>query len=653
MKDVSRAWSPAYLLVAARHRPYLTDMRFSPNLLEEILRRTDIVQLVGRRVKLTRKGQAFWGCCPFHQEKSPSFKVENGRRTYKCFGCGKGGDAFKWLAETEGLSFPEAVERLAGEAGVELPKWSPDDEAREEKKKSLTDIIEAACVFFEEQLRADVGAEARKYLQSRGLNGEVAKKFRLGYAPSGHNTLIEHLKTKNITLDDMVAAGVVRPAMEDRAPRDFFYDRVMFPIPDARGRIIAFGGRGLAPDAKPKYINTGETSLFSKGQLLYNFAAARGPAIKSQQIVVAEGYMDVIALVRAGFEAAVAPLGTALTEDQLHLLWRTAPEPILAFDGDAAGLSAAHRAAHLALAHLKAGYSLRFAFLPAGEDPDSLLRTDGPAAMRKLLDAALPLSQVLWRAETEGKDFSTPERRAGLERTLGEIVSAIGDSKIADYYRRDFEQRVYDAFKRRATPAPQQRQPWRNERYAQRAGRTAERPRPGQAGGGETVSSAVKASLLARSGRHGARHVKEFEIAALLLAEPALAERHGEMVAELAFSDASLDRLRQQLLNLAASGSRLEKQGLENHLVRLGMAETVDRLKARTANPADAVSQSDDAGDADARFLKAASDLREMAEGAPERARAFERYKSEGTEESWREAQKLLGIPPSDRGKPV
>lgn len=640
--------------MTAAPKPYLSVMRFSPNLLEEILRRTDIVQLVGRRVKLTRKGQAFWGCCPFHKEKSPSFKVENARRTYKCFGCGKGGDAFKWLAETEGLSFPEAVERLAGEAGVELPKWSPDDEAREEKKKSLYDVVEAACSFFEEQLRADAGAEARKYLQSRGLNGEVAKIFRLGYAPSGNNALIEHLKTRNITLDDMVAAGVVRPALEDRGPRDFFFDRVMFPIPDARGRIIAFGGRGLSPDAKPKYINTGETSLFSKGQLLYNFAAARAPAIKSQQIIVAEGYMDVIALVRAGFEAAVAPLGTALTEDQLHLLWRTAPEPILAFDGDAAGLSAAHRAAHLALPHLKAGYSLRFAFLPAGEDPDSLLRTDGPPAMKKLLDAALPLSQVLWRAETADKDFSTPERRAGLERSLSEIVAAIGDGKIADYYRRDFEQRVYDAFKRRA--APPERQTWKSERYAPRyvrTGRAAERPRPGQPGGGETVSSAVKASMLARSGRFGARHVKEFEIAHLLLMEPALAERHGEMLAELPFSDASLDRLRQQLLNLAASGSRLEKQGLENHLVRLGMAETVDRLKARTANPADQMSQSDDQGDADARFLKAASDLREMAERAPERARAFERYKSEGTEESWREAQKLLGIPPGGQGKPV
>ena len=631
-----------YLLAMGGPRTYLGGMRFSPNLLEEILRRTDIVQLVGRRVKLSRKGQAFWGCCPFHKEKSPSFKVENARRTYHCFGCGKGGDAFRWLMETDGLSFPEAVQRLAGEAGVELPKWSPEDEAREEKRKSLYDVIEAACAFFEEQLRADAGAEARRYLQSRGLNGEAAKRFRLGYAPPGHATLIEHLKTRNITLDDMVAAGVVRPATEDRGPRDFFFDRVMFPIGDARGRIVAFGGRGLAPDAKPKYINTGETTLFSKGHLLYNFASARPAAIKSQQIVVAEGYMDVIALVRAGFEAAVAPLGTALTEDQLQLLWRTAAEPVLAFDGDEAGLRAAHRAAHLALPHLTAGHSLRFAFLPAGEDPDSLIRTNGPAAMRKLIDEALPLSQMLWRAETDGKDFSTPERRAGLERALGEIVAAIGDARIADYYRRDFDQKVFDAFKRRASTPPAERRPSDRGRFDKR-GHVV--PRPGSYGGGETVSAAVKASILARSGRSGALRLKEFELAALLLAEPGLAERHGELLAELPFGDAQLDSLRQQLLNLAASGSRLEKQGLENHLGRLGMAQLVARLNARAVGgPADET----DAGDSDARFLKAAGDLREMAEREPERARAMERFKSEGTEESWRDAQKLLGLPPGD-----
>ncbi len=440
-------------------------MRFGDGLLEEILRRTDIVQLVGRRVKLERRGRALWGCCPFHKEKSPSFKVENERRTYKCFGCGAGGNAFKWLMETEGLSFPEAVKKLADEAGVALPAWSPEDEAREQKKKSLYEIIELACQFFESRLREPAGAAARDYLKTRGLDGAAAKKFRLGYA-GDDNSLIAHLTEKNVTLDDMIAAGLARPADESRGARDFFYNRLMFPIADGRGRVVAFGGRGLDPDAKPKYINTGETSLFSKGHMLYNFASAREAALKSTQIIVAEGYMDVIALVRAGFESAVAPLGTALTEDQLHLLWRVAPEPLLAFDGDEAGLKAAHRAARLALGYLKPGHSLRFAFLPQGEDPDSYIKSAGVAAMQKLLDEALPLGQLLWRAETEGRDFSTPERRAGLERALSDIVAQISDGKIADYYRRDFEQRVFDSFKRRA-PARETR-PRRDERYAGR-----------------------------------------------------------------------------------------------------------------------------------------------------------------------------------------
>src|SRR6185312_1256772 len=260
---------------------------------------------------------------------------------------------------------------------------------------------------------------------------------------------------KKVPLDDMVAAGLARPAEEGRPARDFFFHRLMFPISDARGRVIAFGGRALDADAKPKYINTGETPLFSKGRLLYNFAGARPAAVQSGTIILAEGYMDVIALARAGFTHAVAPLGTALTEEQLALLWRTAAEPILAFDGDDAGLRAAQRAARLALPHLKPGYSLRFAFLPPGEDPDSLIRASGPSAMKNVLDAAEPLAKVLWRVETENKDFSTPERRAGLEKVLAEIVSAISDSKIADYYRREFDSKIFDNFKRRA-PAPAQ-----------------------------------------------------------------------------------------------------------------------------------------------------------------------------------------------------
>jgi len=615
-------------------------MRYGQGLLEEVLRRTDIVQLVGRRVKLTRKGRVLWGLCPFHKENSPSFKVENERRTYHCFGCGAGGDAFKWLMEIEGLSFPESVEKLAGEAGVELPKWTPEDEAREEKKKSLYDIIETACVFFEDQLRARGGAEARDYLKSRGLNDDDAKRFRLGYAPDSHAALIGYLTTKNIPLDDIVAAGLARPAEDEKPARDFFYDRLMFPISDPRGRVIAFGARALSADAKPKYLNTGETTLFSKGHLLYNFAKARAPALKDGAIILAEGYMDVIALVRAGFENAVAPLGTALTEDQLQLLWRVAAEPTLCFDGDEAGLRAGLRAAKLALPHLKPGYSLRFAFMPKGEDPDTFIRVQGPGAMRKILDAAEPLANVLWRAETEQKDFSTPERRAGLERNLGEIVSAIRDGKIADYYRRDFDSRVFEAFKRRAPRNEYQRPTQRQGRFDPKA-----RTYPQAL---ETVSPAVRNSLLARTGKDGARPVKEGEIAQLLLESPFLALKHAELLAALPFADRLLDRLRHELLNLAASGSRLEKQGLEDHLVCSGLAEIVERFSARGGGfgRSDGLEREDThAEDIEARFLGAAAQLRDMDERDPERTRAVERFKTEATEENWNAARRLLTRP--------
>ena len=589
-------------------------MRYGEGLLEEIRRRTDLVQLVGRRVKLTRKGRVMWGCCPFHGEKSPSFKVENERRTYKCFGCGKGGDCFRWLIETEGLSFPESVEKLAAEAGVELPKWSPEDEAREQKRKSLYDIVELAAKFYEAQLFEGVGREARDYLKGRGLDGAAARQFRLGYAPSGNGALIKHLTEHNVTQDDIIAAGLARPAEDGRPMRDFFFNRVMFPISDGRGRLIAFGARALEADAKPKYINTGETSLFSKGTQLYNFATARAAAIKAGTILVAEGYMDVIALVRAGFAHSVAPLGTALTEDQLQLLWRTAPEPILAFDGDAAGLKAAHRAAHLALPHLKPGYSLRFAFLPTGEDPDSYIAANGAGAMTVLLEAALPLSQLLWRAETEGKDLSTPERRAGLEHSLRELVEHITDAKVAEYYRRGFDELVFENFKKRRAPAGEGRRPMRNAMPASGKFRGDFRPRP-QPGTPEAVSPTVQASALVRSGPAGARQAKETELARLLVEYPSLALAEAESLAILDLHDPSLDRLRHELLNLAASGSSLEKAGVQIHFTRKGMADLLARFAGLAAE------------DPHASFQHVLKDLRELTGHQSDARRLLERRK--------------------------
>jgi DNA primase len=612
-------------------------MRYGEGLLDEILRRTDIVQLVGRRVKLMRKGRTFWGLCPFHKEKSPSFKVDTERRNYKCFGCGAGGSAYKWLMEAEGLSFREAVERLAADAGVELPKWTAEDESREQRKKSLYEVIDAAALFFESQLATREGARAHDYLVARGLDAAAIKRFRLGFAPASGTALIRHLTSLNISLDDMVAAGLARAPEDDRPPRDFFFNRVIFPIADFRGHVVAFGARTLEAGAKPKYINTGETPLFSKGEQLYNFASARAAALKAGTIIVAEGYMDVIALVCAGFEASVAPLGTALTTDQLSLLWRVAPEPLFAFDGDEAGQRAAHRAATLALPGLEPGHSLRFMFLPPGEDPDSLIRNQGAPAIQRLLESAEPLAQMLWRMQTEGRDFTTPERRAGLERSLGELIGQIADGKVATYYRRDFDARLFELFRPRGR-SMESRRPARGARLATRTGlRIAVEP----------VSPAVRNSLLTRT--LGVRQRKEEELMAMLLMDPELALRQGETLASLPLSNPLLDRLRQELLNLAASDFRLEIARLQDHFVRAGLADLVERLLGRgeagdasggraSGNAAKGV----DRDGIEARWMAAAHQLREIAEVDPERKRAVERFKSEASEESWRDAHRLL-----------
>jgi len=629
-------------------------MRYGEGLLEEILRRTDLVQLVGRRIKLDRKGRVFWGLCPFHKEKSPSFKVENERRTYHCFGCGAGGDAFKWLTETEGMSFPEAVQKLAGEAGIELPAWSVEDEARETRKKSLYEIIELAAQFFEDQLhRARAGDEARTYLQSRGLEAAACKRYRLGYAPNGNAHLRDHLIAKGVSLPDMIEAGLVRPADEGRPARDFFYDRVMFPIADIRGRIVAFGGRGLAPDAKPKYINTGETPLFSKGHLLYNFKPAREAALKGESLIVAEGYMDVIAFAEAGFLGAVAPLGTALTEDQLALLWKVSPEPILCFDGDEAGVRAARRASLLALPHLEPGQSLRFVFLPHGEDPDSFLRGQGAEPMRAALAKAQGLADTLWAGETEGQDHSTPERRAGLEAELERLVKTIRDPKIADYYRRDFSDRVFKAFKQRAPYQGKARSQGRGRDFRPNFARSNlgqsnfNQAKFGQSQPAQDVSAAVKRSLHVVNALSAAKSLNERRLLALLICSPHLIDRYSEALAWLALDDPQLDRIRRELLNLAASGKKLDKAAVENHLVRQGLGVLAERLKTHSVLQSDLRGQADEEA-REALWLRTRAQLADpdasgIGDLKARRDSALQRYLDGGANDDWDELQRLNG----------
>ena len=421
-------------------------MRFTPQFLDELRARLPVSEVVGRRVKLKKAGREFKGLSPFQQEKSPSFTVNDQKGFYHDFSSGKHGDIISFLMETEGLGFAEAVERLASMAGMALPAATPDAARHEQRRKTLHDVMELAAKFFADTLASRNGAKARGYLGDRGISPATQLQFRIGYAPPDRFALKEHLGSQNIPVEDMVEAGLLYSGDDIPLPCDRFRDRVMFPITDLRGRVIAFGGRALEKDVSAKYLNSPETPLFHKGDNLYNLATARQATHNGAPLIVVEGYVDVIAMVTTGFAASVAPLGTALTENQLMLLWKMADEPILCFDGDKAGQKAAWRAADMALPHLKPGKSLRFALLPEGQDPDDLARSGGRGAIEEVISAARGLADVIWSREIEGGTFATPERRAALEARIRELSNGIGDEVVRRYYRQDLSERLQRTF---------------------------------------------------------------------------------------------------------------------------------------------------------------------------------------------------------------
>ena len=452
-------------------------MRFTPEFLDELRARLPVSEVVGRRVKLKKAGREWKGLSPFQQEKTPSFFVNDQKAMWFDFSSGKNGNIFDFLMQTEGVSFPEAVERLAGLAGVALPVMSKVAVEQEERRKTLHDIVELAAKFFAATLAARAGARGRGYLADRGIEPATQLKFRLGFASAERFALKEHLGAQGVPVPDMVEAGLLIAGDDIPVPYDRFRDRVMFPITDLRGRVIAFGGRALEKDAQAKYLNSPETPLFHKGATLYNIATARQAAHEGAPVIAVEGYVDVIAMVRAGFPATVAPLGTALTEDQLALLWKMADEPMLCFDGDKAGLRAAFRAVDLALPHLRPGKTLRFATLPDGQDPDDLLRSSGRAAIDEVLASARPLAEMLWLRETQSGRFDSPERRAALEARIGEVTATIRDHSVQKYYRQDLSERLGRLF---ASPNRAERAWEPNAGF--RRGRFPDRRRPGSQG---------------------------------------------------------------------------------------------------------------------------------------------------------------------------
>jgi DNA primase len=568
-------------------------MRFPPQFLDELRARLPVSEVVGKRVRLKKAGREWKGLSPFNKERTPSFFVNDHKGFYHDFSSGKHGDIFTFVMESEGVTFPEAVERLASLAGLAIPKLTPEAEAQESRRRTLHDVIELAAKFFEATLAARAGATARGYLADRGLDPATQLKFRIGYAPPERFALKEHLGLLGVPVDDMIEAGLLVAGDDIPVAYDRFRNRVMFPIGDLGGRIVAFGGRALDKDAPAKYLNSPETQLFHKGAMLYNGAAARKAAHQGAQhgvpVIAVEGYVDVIAMVTAGYAATVAPLGTALTEDQLALLWRMADEPILCFDGDAAGGRAAYRAIDLALPQLKPGKSLKFAALPQGHDPDDLVRSGGPGAIADVLAGARPLADVLWRRETEAGRFDTPERRAGLEARINELTTAIGDEAVRRYYRQDLWQRLRKFTAPEPAPGRIARDLYggRNRAFRGRDGRSRQGAgaRGAEPGSLATLSPRMSTSSIVRGSR-SAMPPREALILLGACNHPWLLDTAAEQLAELEFLNGDMDMLRRAMLDIAAGQGHLTRDSLRAAVVARNYGPILQRIEGAT-HPAD------------------------------------------------------------------
>ncbi len=532
-------------------------MAFPAHFIEEIKNRISVSSVVGRHVKLQRRGREYVGLSPFKSEKTPSFTVNDDKQFYHCFATGKHGSIFDFLMETQGLSFVEAIERLAAEAGLSMPERDPQEAAKAEQRQGLSHWMTKASEWFIQQLNTSDAANARDYLSRRGLGQELKDKFGVGYAPAHKNGLSGYLTGLGASPEDLLSAGLTIKPDDGRPMFDRFRDRIMFPIHDARGRVIAFGGRALDPNAPAKYLNSPETPLFHKGANLYNFHRARQPSYEAKRILVTEGYMDVIGLSRVGIDDAVAPLGTAVTEQQIDLLWRLTPEPILCLDGDSAGLRAAYRVIDRALPLLKPGYSLRFALLPMGKDPDDLARDGGREAIESVIERAVSLVDLLWDRELEQAPLDTPERRAHLRQRLRACVQQIQNRDIKELYGHDIKARLDKLFA--PAPVPSQKG-GRMTRHFTRSDARQETRR----------SAAAWASNGNLSGRSAL-------LIAGLIAHPQLAMRHEELLHRIEFSDHELRRLLDEIVNFSSISETLDTRALTGHL----KGQALDGLVAR------------------------------------------------------------------------
>jgi DNA primase len=521
-------------------------MAVPPEFIEDLRQRVPLSDVVGRRVKLIRKGRRHSGLCPFHAEKTPSFSVVDDDGFYHCFGCGVHGDAISFLREMDGLEFMEAVERLAEMAGLAVPRTVPQDPAASRQRKAALDILEETTLFFEAALRRDDGRDATRYLKQRGLDSAIVKTYRIGYSP--RMGLRAALKDKGFSDEDMLAAGVIRKSDRDGSLYDYFRDRVMFPIENRQGKVIAFGARALG-DAQLKYLNSGEGPTFSKKAVLYGWVQAREGLRRNLPLVVAEGYMDVIAIHHSGAAAAVAPLGTALTPEQIALLWKLHDEPVLCFDGDAAGQRAQTRALERILPLLEPGRSARLAVLPEGKDPDDLIAASGPEGFRKVIGTARSLVDSLWEQVQAEFDIRQPEARAQFWQAVRGHVRSIGNNQVRSAYGDEIESRIA-AMRNQIRGISSMVAP-----------RRASRPQTGLIN------------------RHRA-------VVALLLAHPSLVSANFEALSMLDSGDQSLESLKKALIDAVIRDPDLDAEAINYHLKGLNFddvlaAVTGDDMKAR------------------------------------------------------------------------
>ncbi|MCY4480113.1 MAG: DNA primase [Rhodospirillales bacterium] len=534
-------------------------MTFPPQFLDEVRARVPLEGVIGKRVRVVRRGREFIGLCPFHKEKTPSFTVNEEKGFFHCFGCGAHGDVIGFLMRDEGLPFPEAVERLAADAGLALPARDPQAAVREKERHSLFGVMEAAAAWFESELKGTRGAAARRYLDARAVDEATRAHFRLGFAPDSRNALRTALEKDGITEAMLLEAGLIVTPDDDRSPYDRFRGRVIFPICDRRGRVVAFGGRTLG-ERQPKYLNSPETPLFAKGSLLYGYHLAAGPARKANRVIAVEGYMDVIALHQAGIARAVAPLGTALTEQQLESMWRLAEEPVLCFDGDEAGARAAARAVERALSKLSAKRSLRFATLPAGQDPDTMVRDRGRQAMAEIVGAAIPFSDQLWKMASGGRSLDTPEARARAHKQLQDQVARIPDSDLGFRYMEEFRHRL--------------RLPWQGRRQ-------------GGAPSPAMPESPVRRGEALGPGGQGTTQPRERALLQILLNFPALAMEQHEALAGLHLETPRFAAVVAALIDWAESGPEPESADLRAALAGKGLDGVVEELVGQSAHVLD------------------------------------------------------------------